>query len=269
MNEQPVYIVSDHTGLTAESVARSLLAQFKGFEFRYELRPFMDQEKIELLRQELQKVAEKGLRPLVFSTLARPELLEPLSETPAVLFDLFGPYLKRLEEALGQPPARRPGRYHGIEDPLSYFQRIEAVDFALATDDGLGGERYGRAEVILIGVSRAGKTPTCLFLALQHGIKAANYPLTEEDLNQLALPSSLKPHRAKLYALTIEPERLAQIRASRRPGSVYASLERCRWEVGRAEALFRQEGILVFETTRASVEEIAAGLLQHLGRRKG
>ncbi|RIH88252.1 Phosphoenolpyruvate synthase regulatory protein [Meiothermus luteus] len=267
--QRTVFIVSDHTGLTAESVARSLLAQFEGISFRYVTRPFTDSEEevYDLLYEINATFEQEGVRPIVFSTLANPVLNDQLKTAPALHFDLFRTYLGELERELGRPPMGRVGRLHSISD-RNYFARIEAVDFALSTDDGLGERYYQMADVILTGVSRAGKTPTCLFLGMQYGIRASNYPLVEADFERETLPEPIRPYHQKVFGLTIQPFRLHQIRTQRKPGSRYASLEQCEYEVRRAEQLFRRLSIRYFDTTSASVEEIAANIVQTAGLRR-
>lgn len=268
-----VFIVSDHTGLTAEAVARSLLAHFEGVRFEYLTRPFTDTEaEVRAVVEEIhERYRSGGVRPILFTTLTNPRLLAQLETAPALFFDLFTPYLGVLEAELGQPTTPRVGRYHSIGDLSAYFTRIDAVDFALTTDDGVGEKHYQLADVILVGVSRAGKTPTCLFLGLQYGIRASNYPLAEDDFERQRLPEPLRPYAGKVFGLTIDPRRLHQIRTQRRPGSNYAALERCEYEVRRAEELFRANGIRFFDTTAASIEEIATAIVQsaHLTRRIG
>ena len=265
--ERPVFIVSDHTGLTAESVARSLLAQFEPVKFRYLMRPFCDTvQEVAQVVQEIEAVAQpNGARAIVFSTLTNPAHTELLKAAPALHFDLFRAYLGELEAELGISPTGQVGRYHQIGDAKAYFTRIDAVDFALSTDDGLGAKSYSAADVILIGPSRAGKTPTCLFLGLQYGIRAANYPLAEDDFERSELPGPIKGYRAKIFGLTIDPKRLQQIRTARKPNSKYASLEQCDYEVRRSLELYKANGVTYFDTTASSIEEIAANLMQAMG----
>jgi len=264
--KRTVFIVSDHTGLTAESVARSLLAQFESIPFRYITRPFIDtEEEVYDLVYEINSIFERDrVRPIVFSTLANRVLYEQLKAAPALHFDLFSTYLGELERELGQPPTGRVGRLHSVNNN-GYFTRIDAVDFVLATDDGLGERHYQMADVILIGVSRVGKTPTCLFLGLQYGLRAANYPLAEDDFEREMLPEPVGPYKDKVFGLTIAPSRLHQIRTQRRPNSAYASPEQCEYEVRRAEQLFKRVGVPYFDTTNASIEEIAASIVQSAG----
>lgn len=262
--EWTVYFVSDHTGVTAEALGRSLLARFEGLAFRTRTRPFVDTPaRARELVAELDALPEP---PVVISTITLEEVRRVLEPSRALVLDLFEPYLGRLAELFGTRPAGRVGAYHGIVDLGRYQHRIDALEFALGTDDGLGTRHYDRAELVLVGVSRAGKTPTCLYLALQHGVYAANYPLAEEDFEVAALPEALRPHRERLHGLTIDPMRLHQIRRVRRDSGSYASLERCRYEIAAAERLFARHGIPVLDATSLSIEELAAKLLQGQGR---
>ena len=261
--ERTVFFVSDHTGITTEVLGHSLLVRFEGLGFHYVTRPFVDSlDKAEGVVAEIKAAALSGARPIVFSTLGDPAMLAGLGEDDALLFDVFAPYVARLERELGHPSSKRVGRSHGIVDLASYQMRIDAVDFALTTDDGLGTTQYQRADIILVGASRVGKTPTCLFLALQYGVRASNYPLAEDDFERSDLPEALAPYKDKVFGLTIDPLRLHGIRKKRKAGSVYASLERCDYEVREAERLFRGRNIRFLNTTTASVEEIAATIMQ-------
>ena len=268
--ERVVFIVSDHTGLTAESMARSLLAQFDGIKIRLMRRPFItsEAEVLELLAEVERAGLETGSRPIVFSTVASRVLNQQIASSSALHFDLFGSSIDVLASEFGRDSSSRIGGYHDTSDAGSYTARIEAVEFALATDDGVGDKHYALADVILVAVSRAGKTPTCLFLGLQHGFRAANYPLAEVDFERDKLPEPLEPHRAKLFGLTIQPRRLNEIRTQRRAGSEYASLERCTFEVRRAEVLFRNHQVPFFDATHTSVEEIAANIMRTLAERR-
>ncbi|UBV41771.1 kinase/pyrophosphorylase [Deinococcus taeanensis] len=260
-----ILIVSDHTGLTAENIARALLAHFPTQPMRYLRRPFTaDVSAAQAVTREVQALAERGERPLIFTTITRADVLTALQAAPAEIFDLLSNGLGVLEREFGVPAVREVGRHHDMHDTEAYLSRMDALDFALATDDGIGDKQYGLSDVILVGVSRAGKTPTSLFLALQHGVRASNYPLAEDDFERTGLPLPLEAHRHKLHGLTIDPRRLHAIRTQRKPGSRYASLEQCEHEVRRAERLFQRAGIPVRDTTSASVEEIAAGILAAL-----
>lgn len=260
-----VLIVSDHTGLTAENIARALLTHFRTQTFRYQRRPFTaDVEAARSVVAEVEALVAAGERPLIFTTITFPDVLAELQRAPAQVFDLLTENMRRLETELDEPAQLTAGGHHDMQDSEAYLSRMEALDFALATDDGVGDRQYDHSDVILVGVSRAGKTPTSLFLALQYGIRVSNYPLAEDDFERDGLPIPLEKHRAKLFGLTIDPKRLHAIRTQRRPNSRYASIEQCEYEVRRAERLFQRLGIPLKETTSASVEEIAAGVLQLL-----
>jgi len=265
-SKRTVFFVSDHTGITAEVLGHSLMARFEGAACDFLTRPFVDTPaRAQEVVAEINRRAEEGARPVVFTTLTDPQVLAHLRGANALLLDFFNPHLGALEAELGQTPSAQPGRYHSIADVKSYATRIEAVEFTLFTDDGLGTRHYGRADLVLVGVSRAGKTPTCLFLALQYGLRAANYPLADADFEREALPVPLEPHRAKLFGLTIHPLQLHQIRSERKPGSRYASLDQCEFEVARAEKLFVRLGIPFLHTTHSSIEELAAKIMQVTG----
>ncbi|WP_240125240.1 posphoenolpyruvate synthetase regulatory kinase/phosphorylase PpsR [Thermomonas alba] len=263
---RPVFFVSDGTGITAETIGHSLLTQFAGQRFSSDRLPFVDS--IEKAREAADKIRQTaqatGLRPIVVSSCVDPALTATLAESGALILDVFAPFIGPLERELGQPRQPRVGQAHGIVDFEAYHRRINAMNYALAYDDGARLD-YSDADLILVGVSRAGKTPTCVYLALHHGVRAANYPLTPEDLESERLPAVLRPHRAKLFGLTIDPARLHQIRQERRPNSRYAQLETCRREVAQAEAMLRREGIEMLSTTHASIEEIASRVMEALG----
>jgi regulator of PEP synthase PpsR (kinase-PPPase family) len=196
-----------------------------------------------------------------------PELNEVLCASGALMLDIFAPFIKPLEHELGTKRQPLLGRAHGMVDFAAYEARINATNYALSHDDGIDLD-YGEADLILTGVSRSGKTPTCLYLALHYGVKAANYPLTDEDLDSDRLPKKLQPHRRKLFGLTIDPIRLQQIRTERKPGSRYATLEQCRKEVALAEEMFRLERLPALSTTHTSIEEIASKVLAQFGIQK-
>jgi [pyruvate, water dikinase]-phosphate phosphotransferase / [pyruvate, water dikinase] kinase len=263
--ERTVFFVSDRTGITAETLGHSLLTQFDNIQFRQIIVPFVDTpEKAEELVGQINRACrEHGSRPLVFSTLIDAELRHRVSASDGVFLDFFDTFIGPLEQELGVHSTHTVGRSHGVRDTQTYSTRMEAVNFALSTDDGTTTQDYDKADVIVIGVSRTGKTPTCLYLALQFGVRASNYPIVEEDLEDSQLPAVLVPFREKLYGLTIDAERLQQIRHERRPESRYASLRQCREEVQQVEALYRAKGIPYLDTTTMSIEEIATTILHH------
>ncbi len=260
-----VFYLSDRTGITAETLGHSLLTQFEVVPFERESVRFVDSlEKANNFAARINRVAaETGTRPIVFSTLVNPELREAISTSDCVFFDLFDAFIAPLEQELGAKSSHAAGRSHSMAHEAGYEARVDAVNFALHHDDGISTRDYHKADVIIIGVSRSGKTPTSLYLALHYGIYAANYPLTEEDQGELRLPDALKPYREHLFGLMIKAERLQQIRSKRRPDSRYASLKQCQLETRQVEALYRAQGIPAIDTTTMSVEEIATSILQH------
>jgi hypothetical protein len=264
------FIVSDHTGISAEALARALLAQFGGLELRKMTLPFVySAERVEEVRTAIARARDQdGVRPLVFSTLINPELRHQLQTADALVMDFFEPFIGRIEQELSQRSSQRVGGAHSFVEGPAYQRRIDAVHFALSTDDGLHCEHYDVAEIVLVGVSRSGKTPTCLYLALQYGLHAANYPVTDEDLDRARLPEALRPYVSRLCGLTIDPHRLHQIRQERRPDSPYAALETCRREVKQVEGLFQRYRIPCVDTSAASVEEIATTVMERMGLRR-
>ena len=262
--KRPVFFISDRTGITIETLGHTLLTQFEDVEFERINCPFVDNaEKVAAVVGQINRAAERGEgRPLVFSSLVDPALREQVGQCAGVLFDLFDAFINPLETELGIRSSRAVGRSHGMGVYATYKTRIDAVNFVLANDDGASARHYPDADILLIGVSRSGKTPTCLYLALHYGILAANYPLTEDDFGANRLPETLAPYHNKLYGLTIDPGRLQQIRTERRPNSPYASAEQCRFEVQAAEAMYRREQIPFLDTSAVSIEEIATTILQ-------
>ena len=272
MKQRTVFFVSDQTGITAETLGRSLLTQFDGLKFRHVTLPFIatgDKAREAVRRINLTAEVE-GVRPLVFSTFVQNEIRDIVRGCNGLLLDFFDAFIGPLERELERPSSHTSGRAHGLADDAAYARRIDAVNFTLANDDGIGVQNYARADLILVGVSRSGKTPTCLYLALQYGVYAANYPLTEEHFDAMSgdLPEPLRPHSKKLVGLTIEARRLQQIRANRRPDSRYASAQQISFELREAEALFKMHAIPYLDTTHASIEEIAIRILDSTGLRE-
>jgi [pyruvate, water dikinase]-phosphate phosphotransferase / [pyruvate, water dikinase] kinase len=262
--ERGVFFISDRTGITVETLGGSILAQFAGVAFRKSTLRFIDTpERARAAAALIERTAgELGSRPIVLTTIIDPAVRAELARGGGLVLDLVDAFIAPLEVELGRPAAQAVGVTHGALDTGRYTLRMDAVNFALATDDGLNAVDYDRAELIVLGVSRSGKTPTCLYLALTYGIYAANYPLTEDDFERAQLPATLAGRRARLFGLSIDPRRLREIREERRPGSPYASLKQCQREVRRAEALYRAAGVPWIDTTRMSVEEIATTILQ-------
>lgn len=260
-----IFFISDSTAITAETLGQSLLTQFEPLEFDQVTLPFIDTfSKAGRALMQINKDANtKGIRPIVFSTLINPDLRRLFKNSSCIFFDFFDTFISRLESELGMRSSHTIGRYHGLIDDSVYSVRIDAMNYAMGTDDGISTKDYDQAEVILLGVSRSGKTPTCLYLGLQFGIYAANYPLTEETLlkRHVTLPKALVPFRKKLFGLTISPERLQRIRSGRMPNTRYASLSQCQLEVAMTESLFESEMIPFVNVTSMSIEEISATVL--------
>jgi [pyruvate, water dikinase]-phosphate phosphotransferase / [pyruvate, water dikinase] kinase len=259
-----IFIVSDGTGITAEMLGHSLLTQFEGITFNQVTMPFVDSvDKAESCVIRITEAARTGTsRPIIFSTLVNNDIRDTVRKADAYMLDFFEMFLDPLEAELGTKSTHTVGRSHSALNAKNYSNRIEAVNFALAHDDGMSVREFDKADVILVGVSRSGKTPTSLYLALQFGIRAANYPLTPDDFERGAMPEALESNRRKLFGLTIQPERLREIRQERRPGSKYASLENCRYEVAQAEALMKREGVRWVNSTTKSIEEISTTVVQ-------
>jgi regulator of PEP synthase PpsR (kinase-PPPase family) len=266
-SRRTVFFVSDQTGVTAETLGRSLLTQFEACEFDQVTVPFIDSvDKADEVVRRINAVAtEQGSRPIVFSTLVQDELRERFITVSGLFLDFFEAFLSPLERELQTKSSHTIGRAHGMKDSGAYDRRIDAMNFALSNDDGARTGDYDAADVILIGVSRTGKTPTCLYLALAYGVFAANYPLAEDELEGNSLPKAIEPFRRKLYGLTISPDRLQQIRRERRPVGRYSSAEQVRFELRGAEALFRRYQIPFVDTTSFSIEEIASTILSGTG----
>jgi len=267
MKHRTVFFVSDQTGVTAETMGHSLLTQFDGLEFRQVTLPFIStvDKAEEAVRRINATAASEPLRPVIFSTLVKEDVREIVKRANALFLDFFDAFMGPLEIELEVKSTRAEGRAHGMADVGAYTTRINATNFALANDDGSGSHEYERADIILIGVSRSGKTPTCLYLALQYGVFAANYPLADEEFESGRIPQSLLKHRAKLQGLSIAPDRLQQIRNERRPDSRYSSAAQVAYEVRAAEALFERYGIDYINTTECSIEEIASRILDRTG----
>ena len=265
MNDRrTVFFLSDRTGITAEMLGNSLLTQFEDFQFQRVTIPFVDSpERVaEAIRQVNETAKREGRRPVVISSVVDEAMSETIRrEADALTLDLFQVFIQPLEAELGAKSSHAAGRSHGIANSHEYFARMEAINFTQAHDDGATTRDLAKAQVILVGVSRCGKTPTSLYLALQFGVRAANFPLTPDDFADRKLPASVLPFRDKLFGLTIQPERLREIREERRPGSKYAALDNCRYEVREAEALMMREGIPTLDTTTKSIEEIATTIL--------
>ncbi|MET0321481.1 MAG: pyruvate, water dikinase regulatory protein [Duganella sp.] len=260
-----VFFVSDGTGITAETFGHSVLTQFE-LRFRQIRLPFIDtlDKAHDAARKINDAFAADGQRPIIFSTLVQTELSDVIRRCKGMYMDLFQTFVAPLEQELNVKSTHTIGRSHNIVDSEEYKNRIEAINFSLAHDDGQSHKNLASADIILVGVSRSGKTPTSLYLAMQYGIKAANYPLIPDDFERGRLPSSLYEFKSKIFGLTITPERLTEIRNERRAGSKYASIENCRYEVNEAETMMKREGIRWLSSTTKSIEEISTTILQEI-----
>lgn len=264
--QRTVFFISDGTAITTETLGHSLLAQFPDVSFRQERIPFVsDAEKAKDAVQRINKACEKnGALAVVILSIVDKRTRRIVSDSSAITLDLFADFLDTLEQALGVERQATVGQVHSVANLERYEERMEATNYALNHDDGISLS-YDHADLILVGISRSGKTPTCLYMALHYGVKAANYPLTESDLEEQRLPVFLRRHKKKIIGLMIDADRLAQIRETRRPSSRYASLKNCHWEVDAAESMLRSQGIPIFYTTQSSIEEIASRVLLQLG----
>ena len=267
MSERTVFFLSDQTGVTAETLGHSLLTQFDGQQFRQVTLPFIDSEdKVTEAVERINAAArDDGVHPIVFSTLVQEDLRKSVGQSDCLHLDIFDVFLMPLEKELKQKPTHEAGRAHGMSDIESYMKRIEATNFALANDDGGITRNYEMADVILIGVSRSGKTPTCLYLALQYGVYAANFPLTDEEFDNGTLPDILIKQREKLVGLTIAPTRLQQIRKERRALGQYSSAQQVRYELREADKIFKKYKVPQIDTTEFSIEEISSRILNSTG----
>ena len=258
-----VFIVSDGTGITAENFSQSILAQFEA-SFKQIRIPFVDSvDKAHAAVSSINQAANKsGIQPIVFTTLVNAELNSIVAKANGLILDMFQTFVAPLEAALGMKSTHAMNRLHHNADTEAYKNRIEAINYSLAHDDGQSNQNLAEADVILVGISRVGKTPTSLYLAMQYGLKAANYPLIPEDFERGQLPKDLVPFRQKIFGLMIDAERLSEIRNERRPGSNYAKLENCRYEINEATAMMKKQSIPWVMTTSKSIEEIATTVLQ-------
>lgn len=261
-----VFFLSNGTAITAETLGSSLLAQFPDHQFQTRTIPFVDTlEKAHAVNEEIDRsIDETSQYPIVICTMGDAELIKIINQSKALVIDPFGDILPRLEKMLAAQH-HEPGESHRTVNPSLYDSRIDAIDYAMLHDDGGKTRHYDEADIILVGVSRSGKTPSCLYLALQFGIKAANYPITEEDMEFELLPEPLRPFEQRLYGLTTDLNRLVNIRQERRPNSRYSSMEQCRYELRAVEQMYLRHNIQYINTSKMSVEEISARIIRDNG----
>jgi len=268
--QRSVFFISDGTAITAETLGHSLLAQFPHVDFDIHIIPYITtEEAATTVVQEInQRSLSDGVPPLVFDTLVDPYVRDIINTANAVNLDVFEGLISKLSDELGTQPTTLVGQTHAVTDSASYKARIDAVHFALDNDDGARTRHYDKADLILIGVSRSGKTPTSIYLSLQFGIRVANYPLTEEDLDDNRLPAVLKEHKHKLFGLMIDAERLVAIRTERKANSRYASFSQCQMELRAVEGIYISEGIKYLNVSEMSIEEISTRVLQMTGLKR-
>ncbi|MDO4894496.1 pyruvate, water dikinase regulatory protein [Moraxella sp.] len=264
------FFISDGTAITAETLGKSLLSQFGDVEFDIQIIPYVDtpDSAYEAVQRINQAHHLTGLRPLVFDTIVSDHIREIINSADACNLDIYEGLITRIADEINHKPDPHAGIAHSKVDSDDYKSRIDAVHFALDNDDGARTTHYDGADIILVGLSRSGKTPTSLYLALQYGIRAANYPLTEEDLDTSNLPPALKAHKHKLFGLTIDTERLVRIRQERKAGSRYASLAQCQEEQRAIQAIYIAQKIPNLNVSEMSVEEIATRILQMTGLKR-
>jgi regulator of PEP synthase PpsR (kinase-PPPase family) len=262
--KRTVYFVSESTGITAETLGHSLLSQFDSVDFEQIYMPYINTElRAKALTHRMQEAYERdGVRPIVFATMLNDEIAGILKAGNCYYMELFERFVEPLSAELGIPPSRQSGRSHAITKPSSYTKRIDAINFAMANDDGVRPDNFRYADVVLVGVSRSGKTPTCLYLAMHYGLRSANYPITEEDFERGELPNEVWSAKDKIFGLTIDPHRLQMIREERRPGSDYASAARCQKDIRDAQNMFKRLDVPVLNTTNQSIEEISSQILR-------
>lgn len=260
--ERLVFFVSDSTGITSETLGNALLVQFPGVYFSRRVLPFVDT--LDHARRAVQEITDiasvSGTPPIVFVTVRDPEVVDEMRRAPGEVIDLLGAHLARLEDVLGVSRTADATAYHRVGDLARYHERIDAVEFSIAHDDAASFAHIDSADLILLAPSRCGKTPTAMYLAMQHGLRVANYPLTEDD-RPGQLPEVLRPFKRRLFGLTTTAQRLSQVRGERRPGSGYATLDRCRTELRHAETLYRSYRIPYIDSHAMSVEEMASVIL--------
>ena len=259
------FYISDGTAITSEVFGHALLSLFPT-EFEHYTISFVETvEKAEEAKAQINKACKRsGEPPLVFHTFVNPEIREVIDSCDGVIYNFLEHFISPMEKTLGIEAKPKAHRTHSIHEN-SYDYRIDAVNYALANDDGSNISNYEHADIILVGVSRSGKTPTSLYLALQYGVKAANYPFTDDDMEELRIPEFLKAHKKKIFGLTIDSQRLMDIRDGRMANSKYASSRQCRMEVREVEKLYKKEKIPFLNTTKLSVEEITAKILSETG----
>ena len=263
-NSKDIYYVSDSTGILSTNLGQSLLCQFPEIHFHEEQFPFI--RSVKEARATLKYILKNsgGRSPIIFSTIMLPEVLKVFDTPEVELFDMYVAFLDRLERSLEVQPLRLPGFYRHT-DNVSISKRVEAIHYTLEHDDGTKIDELDDADVILVGVSRSGKTPASVYLATQMGLKAANFPLTIEFLTQYSLPEAIKRNIKRTVGLTTSPEMLRKVREKRYAASNYAKLVTCLEELDQAKNIFLKNKIPVVNTEGKSIEETATQIMQEIG----
>ncbi|HKY70271.1 MAG TPA: pyruvate, water dikinase regulatory protein [Gammaproteobacteria bacterium] len=267
MKQITVFFISDRTGITAETLGLSLISQFESIPFKHVTIPFVDSgSRAHKAVDQINLTAKQdGSTPIIFATMVKEDLRTILRQAHALYLDFFETFIGVLENQLNIKSTRSIGKSHGLTDQQRYKLRMDAVTFALNYDDGAKVDNYAAADLILIGVSRCGKTPTSLYLALRYGVLVANFPLVDEDLERYSIPPALKGCHSKLFGLSIDPLRLQNIREERRPNTHYANLKQCIHEVNLVEKMYHHEKIPHLNSTNHSIEELASKIMMTTG----
>ncbi|HSR72278.1 MAG TPA: pyruvate, water dikinase regulatory protein [Kiloniellales bacterium] len=270
MTVHHLHLVSDATGETINTVARACLVQFRGIE------PVEHIWSLIRTRGQMEKVLA-GIReapgPVLFTlvnNVLHAQLIDGCRELGVPCIPVLDPVIHHLANWFGVQISGRPGLQHVLDN--EYFARMDAMNFALAHDDGQHSEDLDQADVVLVGVSRTSKTPTCIYLA-NRGIKAANVPVVPG----VALPEGLLQARSPLViGLTKDPAQLVQVRRNRlrmitkeRGETDYVDLESVRQEVAFARKLCAQHDWHIIDVTRRSIEETAATIMGLLAGHRG
>ena len=265
-SKRTTFFISESTGITAETLGHSLLSQFPHIDFTVNQRPFIDTEKkaLELVKEINETNAKEHYKPIVFATMPEPHINKVLQGADCYYYEVFESFLDQIGKDLETEPTRESGLSHGLVNVKTYDARIDALNYTLKHDDAMVLKTLGDADVIIIGVSRSGKTPTSLYLALKFGIKAANYPITDDDFDRDRLPQSLLDNKDKLFATTIKAKRLHHIREKRMPNSHYSALATCKTEIKKAQALYEKYGLTPMDVSTRSIEELAAQIVRKL-----
>ena len=262
-----VFYISDGTAITAEILGHAVLSQFD-IEFEQITIPFV--ESMEKAAEVVIKIDQSFFEqqpPLIFHSIVDEKIRATIERCNGISYDFLNTFVAPLEKQLGIKAEPKTHRTHGFANE-AYSARIDAINYSLDNDDGISLKHLDKSELILVGVSRCGKTPSSLYLAMQFGIATANYPFINEDMENLKLPPELKKNKHKIFGLTIDPYRLHEIRTQRLANSKYASLRQCRAEVKEVEMLYRRERIPFIDTTKHSVEEITAKIIDTTGLKR-